>query len=216
MYTKIETYCKSLEQDFKLLQSERAQSLREIAEHLFSQRKKNATATLIYICTHNSRRSHFGQVWAQIAAAYYGITAIESYSGGTEATAFHPNAVSALERVGFVSERLSEETNPHYLVHFSSDALPCLCYSKIYSDAANPQSDFTAVMMCSDADENCPVIFGAAFRRSTPYADPKAFDGTLQESQAYDERCREIARDTLYLFFHLKKLLHGKEEEKLV
>ncbi|MCK4776283.1 MAG: protein-tyrosine-phosphatase, partial [Candidatus Krumholzibacteria bacterium] len=60
--------------------------------------------------------------------------------------------------------------------------------------------DFCAVMTCSQADKNCPVVVGASMRVAIPYDDPKAFDGTDQEAANYDERCRQISREMLYLF----------------
>ena len=55
----------------------------------FIQQKVNTrqAVNLNFICTHNSRRSHLAQVWAQAAAAYYGIRNVCCYSGGTEETA---------------------------------------------------------------------------------------------------------------------------------
>jgi hypothetical protein len=74
------------------------------------------------------------------------------------------------------------------------------CFSKSYEDASNPQQGYCAVMTCSHADENCPLIPGAALRISLPFEDPKAFDGTNEETARYDECCRQIAREMLYAF----------------
>jgi protein-tyrosine phosphatase/arsenate reductase len=48
-------------------------------------------------------------------------------------------------------------------------------------------------------------VFGAASRVSTPYEDPKAFDGTAEESKMYDARCKQIATETFYVFSKVKK-----------
>jgi hypothetical protein len=55
-------------------------------------------------------------------------------------------------------------------------------------------------MTCNDADENCPVIYGAELRISTPYEDPKKFDNTPEQDQKYKERCRQVASELLYIF----------------
>ena len=40
-------------------------------------------------------------IWARVAAYRAGFTEVETYSGGTEITAFNPRAVAALRRAGF-------------------------------------------------------------------------------------------------------------------
>ena len=54
-------------------------------------------------------------------------------------------------------------------------------------------------MCCSKADKKCPVIQGASSRYAIHYVDPKICDDTTEESFAYDERCREIAREMFYI-----------------
>ncbi len=157
------------------------------------------TARLTFICTHNSRRSHLAQIWAQAAAAHYGVPHVATFSGGTESTAFNPRAVAALKRAGFDIPEPEAAPNTRYRVAFSEGAEPLVCFSKVYTDAPKPAGEFCAVMTCSDADENCPMVAGAAARFAIPYDDPKAFDGTPQETEKYDERCRQIAREMLYL-----------------
>jgi len=155
---------------------------------------------LVFICTHNSRRSHLSQIWAQTAAGRYGVAGVETFSGGTEATAFNPRAVTALRRAGFTIPEPEAGANPRYQVRCHAEAPPLVCFSKVYGDASNPRSDFYAVMTCSQADQNCPVVAGAAQRIALPFDDPKAFDGTLEEAAQYDERCRQIAREMLFIF----------------
>ena len=155
-----------------------------------------------YICTHNSRRSHLGQVWAAVAASYYNIKNVHTFSGGTEATAFNPNAIQALERAGFRIEKTSLESNPLYKVYYSNEDY-VTCFSKVYSNAANPSTDFAAIMTCTDADEKCPIVLGATVKIATPYEDPKAFDGTELQDDKYDERCQQIALECLYVFSHV-------------
>jgi arsenate reductase len=159
--------------------------------------------SLTFICTHNSRRSHFGQIWAAVAAAWYGVDGVKTYSGGTEATAFNPRAVAALERAGFRVENPGGE-NPVYRVFFSKNEPALECFSKVYDHPDNPSENFAAVMTCSEADENCPFIPGAALRIPLTYEDPKEADGTPQETARYDERCRQIATELFFLFSQVK------------
>lgn len=157
-------------------------------------------AQLNFICTHNSRRSQLAQVWARVAADHVGVEGVTTFSGGTEETAFNPRAVAALRRAGLEIQGDSELANPVYRVAGWGGHEPLECRSKRFADPSNPQSGFIAVMTCSDADESCPFVPGAARRVALTYVDPKAFDGTDREAEAYDERCGQIAREMLYLF----------------
>lgn len=140
------------------------------------------------------------QLWARAASHYYGLPGIGCFSGGTEATAFNPRAVKAMEDVGFKIEKKSTADNPVYEVHFSKDAEPLEVFSKKYNAPGNPINDFAAIMTCSHADENCPVIIGAAKRIAITYDDPKDSDGTAQEETVYQERALQIGREILYAF----------------
>ena len=180
------------------IHADRKESLDMIAAFIQERKAKDATANLTFICTHNSRRSHLSQLWAATAAWYFAQDHVRTYSGGTEATAFNPRAVAAVERAGFqVLE--PEGKNPVYEVSFAPGHAVERCWSKKYDDPANPQKDFCAVMTCSEADKNCPVVFGALDRISLPYNDPKAADGTPEEAARYDERCLQIAAELFYV-----------------
>ncbi len=161
-------------------------------------------ARLTFICTHNSRRSHMAQVWAATAAAWYGIEGVETYSGGTEATAFNPRAVAALERAGFEIANPGGD-NPRYRVRFGPDAPPLTCFSKVTSESPNPREGFAAIMTCSAADEACPIVDGAALRVSIPYIDPKEADDTPEETARYDARSLQIAAEMFYLMSRVRE-----------
>jgi arsenate reductase len=206
LYSELTTYIKLVESTMAPPTGERLEALNDLATYLAEKNKEGKTAQLIFICTHNSRRSHLSQIWAQTSAAYYGLGDIVCYSGGTEATAFNYRAVAALERIGFRIENPGG-TNPRYSV-FSSDRIePLVCFSKTFSDASNPQREFCAIMTCSDADKNCPFVPGADFRIPIPYNDPKEADNTPAEPARYDERCRQIAGEMLYVMRKTKELI---------
>ena len=205
MDQKILNYIKQNTLDFSGISTERMQELDKIADYISSRIKSNESADLIYICTHNSRRSHFGQIWGATAAAYYGIKNVKTYSGGTEATACNFRSVEALKRVGYLIEKTTETSNPIYQIQYAIGGPKLTAFSKKYDDEANPKKGFCAVMTCTSADKACPVIFGASKRISTPFEDPKAFDGTAEESKKYDERCKQIATEAFYVFSKVKK-----------
>jgi arsenate reductase (thioredoxin) len=166
----------------------------------FMQQKANdgQEVNLNFICTHNSRRSQFSQLWAQTAAYYYNIPT-RCYSGGVEETAFNERAVASANRSGFEINGEGSD-NPRYKASFSENTKPLKMFSKLYDDDTNPTSNFAAIMTCSSADENCPYIPGTDKRISLLYDDPKEFDGTPQEAAKYDERSTQIAAELFYVF----------------
>ncbi len=207
MLNILEAKIQELEKDYNLIPRERQELLDSFTKYILGKIKKNAEINLIFICTHNSRRSVMSQIWAQTAAEYFNIPNIHCYSGGTEATAFNPRAVNAVKKAGFVVNQMDETENPLYLVYYSIDKPPIKCFSKVYSDKFNPQKDFAAIMTCSDADANCPVVFGAEARFPIRYDDPKEFDNTELEELKYDERFKQIGREMIYVFSKIKETL---------
>ncbi len=144
-----------------------------------------------------------------MATWHYGIEGVGTWSGGTEATAFNPRAVNAIENAGFEVKMVDNSDNPKYEIRYSDEVKPALAFSKKYSDNYNPQKNFIAVMTCSDADKNCPVVSGAEYRVSLTYEDPKEYDGTEMETDIYNERCMQIATEIFYAFGNAKNILNN-------
>ncbi len=144
------------------------------------------------------------QLWAQAAAGYFGVKEVHCYSGGTEATAFNPRAVKAMQDAGFDIKMIKQGSNPVYEVRFSNDTPAVVSFSKKYDDPFNHSKDFAAVMTCSHADENCPLVLGASSRIAITYDDPKDFDDTSSESSKYRERVHQIGREMLFAFSKVK------------
>ena len=160
---------------------------------------------LNFICTHNSRRSHLSQIWAQTLAFHFGIRNVFCYSGGTEATAMFPKVGETLSNQGFQIQQLSSDNNPVYAVKFDKNEAAIVCFSKTFDDGFNPTSEFAAIMTCSSADAGCPFIAGAEKRLSIRYEDPKAFDGTDLMDAKYTERSLEIASELYFVFSEIQK-----------
>lgn len=173
--------------------------LDEMAAFISERVQAGEPVPITFICTANSRRSHLGQVWAQTAAAYYGIPGVTAYSGGTESTACNIRTVRALRRAGFSVVQATNEDNPHYLIQYADGTPPIEAYSKVYDADENPSEGYLAAMCCADADENCPVVHGSLARIRLCYDDPKVADGTPEENARYDERCRQIAIEMFYV-----------------
>ena len=180
---------------------ERQNQLIEIAHILQTQLDKNGHLNMHFICTHNSRRSQFAQAWSHALAQERHLP-ISSFSGGVEITACNSRTVEALKRAGFeiVIPELNE--NPHYLIRWKSGT-PLTLFSKLYEDVTNPNSNFFALMTCSDADDNCPFIPGTLQRIPLRYKDPKYADDTPEETTAYDLCCNTIKTEIQFIFDQL-------------
>jgi protein-tyrosine-phosphatase len=200
LYPELEAYISETLPETDQITEPRKQQLHRLAKFVEDHAGNGETARLTFICSHNSRRSHLSQIWAQTAAHYFAVPHVETFSGGTEATAFNPRAVAALRRAGFRIETSAEEANPVYGVRYADDEKPMRIFSKVYDHPPNPTQGFCAVMTCSRADRSCPLVIGATDRITIPYEDPKESDGTNEETSNYDERCRQICREMLYLF----------------
>jgi hypothetical protein len=201
MNSLIKKYCDDRIAEFSSISEERKVLLKKLSNYFSKKSKRDEVINLVYICTHNSRRSHFGQVWAHIASRYFEIKNVFTFSGGTEATAFNINAINALKRVGFeISSEDSITSNPRYHLRFDDSEAPIICFSKVYNHAENPSTAFAAIMTCSDAEQNCPFIPGVELRIGTTYDDPKSFDNSPEQDEKYSERCAQIAREVLYVF----------------
>ncbi|MEY4030511.1 MAG: hypothetical protein RL284_1160 [Bacteroidota bacterium] len=172
----------------------------------YIQEKVNAgeSIRLHFICTHNSRRSHLSQIWAQTMAYHVGLKNVSCYSGGTEATAIFIKVLETLTSQGFQVLRLSGNENPVVAVKFAANENPILCFSKTYDHPFNPSTQFGAVMTCSNADEGCPIVVGSEARFPIKYDDPKAYDGTPLQTEKYAEKSLDIAREMWWVFSQIK------------
>tara|TARA_R110000850_G_scaffold218852_3_gene344480 strand:+ start:80927 stop:81550 length:624 start_codon:yes stop_codon:yes gene_type:complete len=203
VFPRIEASIKSL--NAESIPDERKTALQPLLDYIQTKVQQNQEVRLNFICTHNSRRSHLSQVWAQVMAAYFGIPNVFSYSGGTEATALFPKVAETLQEHGFEVLSLSEGNNSVYAIHYGENSHPVIGFSKTYDHSFNPASGFAAIMTCSQADAGCPFIAGAEKRIPITYDDPKAFDNTPQQAEKYHERSVQIATELFYVFSKISK-----------
>ena len=201
---EIEKFCKELESDTEIIPYERKEKLSKLSNYISNEIKEGQTPKIVVICTHNSRRSHIGQIWLAAGADYFQLPEIQTFSGGTEATAFNIRAVKAFQRIGFDISAMEETKNPIYQISWKKGMKPYQAFSKRYEEEPNPKEKFAAVMVCSEADEGCPFVFGCDFRLSLPFEDPKEFDETELETEKYDEKVRQIGREMLFVISQVK------------
>lgn len=195
MFSSIKNYLEDLDKICKPIEDERKSKLDQLAKII----NQSSSKDLIFICTHNSRRSHFAQIWMHIISEYLGHNKkVKSYSGGTEATALNPRTAQALSRIGFEIQ-VSAGANPLFQIRYDKVLSPIEAFSKVYSHPSNPQSDFIAIMTCNEASEACPIVTGAAIKFNLSYKDPKTADDSTMEVASYDASCAEIAQEILYL-----------------
>lgn len=182
------------------ISEERKQVLQPLIGYIREKRTHKEKIRLNFICTHNSRRSHLSQIWAQTMAHYFRIDNVECFSGGTEATAMFPKVAETLAKQGFEITKLSENQNPVYAIKFDQNEMPIIAFSKKYDDKFNPESDFCAIMTCSSADQGCPFIAGADKRIPVRYEDPKMYDGHAEMDEKYLQKSLEIGQEMFYVF----------------
>lgn len=202
MNQNIKNRCEVISKNFKEITADRKLLLEKLAESIQEKVNLNKEVNLVYVCTHNSRRSHLGQIWAKVAADFYGLK-INTFSAGTKATSFNINAINALTSAGFEIEKNNENSNPTYKVTFGEHK-SSICFSKKIDDFSLPKENFVAIMTCGNADENCPFIAGCDLRIATTYFDPKAYDNTVLQNEKYTERSNQIAMECLYVFSLIK------------
>ncbi len=190
--------------DISSINEDRKLVLRSLVHYIQNNVDVKRAVELNFICTHNSRRSHLSQVWAQTMAAHFGIRKVFCYSGGIEVTTLFPMVAETLKNSGFQVITISKGENQVYSVKFSEKAHSIICFSKTFDHDFNPKSKFAAVMVCSDAEEKCPFISNAEKRLSITYEDPKAFDNTPEQAEKYQERSLQIATEMYYVFSRIK------------
>ncbi len=199
-YPELQQYLMNVTTRISSIPDDRKAELATVADYIRERLSSTEQAKITFICTHNSRRSHLAQIWAQIAAEHYGLSGVETYSGGTEITAFNPRAIAALQHCGLkIVADDPTSTNPRYRVYTSETSAPQICFSKIYHAPPNPTAAYCAVITCSEADEACPVVLGCDLRIPIRYEDPKIADDTPSEAARYDERSNQICGEMFYL-----------------
>lgn len=203
LFSEIETLIKKLNP--KTISDDRKAVLQPLTDFIQSKVSKKQEIRINFICTHNSRRSHLAQVWAQTMASYFNIKNVFCYSGGTEATAVFPMIIETLKNTGFQIEKLANNNNPIYSIKYADSEHPIIGFSKKLDANFNPKSQFAAIMTCDSANEACPFVPGAEKRIPITFEDPKIFDNTPQQTEKYQERNLQIATELFYIFSQIKQ-----------
>ena len=202
MFSEIEQVIKGLNP--QTISVERKAILQSLTDFVQSKVLNHREIRINFICTHNSRRSHLSQVWAQTLAHYFNVKNVFCYSAGTESTALFPMVAETLRNSGFQIKTISKSENPVYSIKYTYNQHPIIGFSKRLDDDFNPKSEFAAIMTCDSANEACPFVSGAEKRIPITFEDPKAFDNTPQQAEKYNERSLQIATELFYVFSQIK------------
>ena len=211
----LQKYANSVVDEFEQIPVKRKKTLYKISHNLYEEWKVKLIAQPLFVCTNNSRRSQTAQVWFAVASLYYGVPNLTSFSGGSKETAFNIRAVEALRRAGIQIKKTdsSNTENPVYTTTLM-DKYQLDSYSKKCDDPKNPKTDFIAIMLCSDKDPSCPKVENANALFYLPFEDPRYEDHTASETKTYDNTCREIAREMLYVVSRMKARFVLDNEKK--
>lgn len=197
---------------FDALDEPQRKAGRELAEWIVANHEPGQPVHVTCVCTGNSRRSLLGAAMGNLAAAYYGMPEIHFHSGGTAPTACNRRTIAKLTAIGFDIEATGGEArrgdpataNPIYRMRWGT-GLETREFSKHYADPSNPQEGFAALMICSEADAECPVVAGAALRVSLPLLDPKMYDDGAYEAAKYAERRDDLGRFMLSVLVQARR-----------
>lgn len=201
---ELKRHAELLTTSFDMIDSTHHPSIERLADWIAENERNQRQSQIIAACTGNSRRSILCATMGNVAAAYYGLDSVKFYSGGTKPSAFNKRTIATLTDIGFQIESSGREAprgepktaNPIYRVRWGKD-LQASEFSKTYFDSDNPQTGFAAIMVCSEADAECPTIPGASMRLSMTFIDPKIYDEGAFEKDKYAERRDDIGRTFL-------------------
>jgi arsenate reductase (thioredoxin) len=209
---ELRQHAELLTTSFDMIEPNHHESIDKLAEWIATQWQPNSSLHVIAACTGNSRRSILSAAMGNMAAAYYGFDNIRFHSGGTAPSAFNKRTIAALKEIGFQIEATGQEAergdaktpNPTYHMTWGKD-LEATEFSKHFQDTSNPQSGFAVILVCSDADAECPIVPGASLRVSMTFIDPKVYDDGIFEAKKYAERRDDIGRTFLAVMANARR-----------
>ena len=137
--------------------------------------------TVVLLCTHNSRRSQYCEIWSKYFSSTYK-NKINFFSAGLVKTTVHKQIYRSLERVGIEVDKNSS---------VNIENITIAPFSKTLSDINKKQ--FISIMTCSDSEKSCPVDPRSLINLQLFYDDPKRYDNTPEEAEEYDKTSFMIA-----------------------
>ena len=137
--------------------------------------KRKAVKKILFICTHNSARSHMAEGFVN---ALYGERYL-AFSAGTEPSKVNPYAVRVMQEIGI-------DISDHR--------------SKSVDEFLDQDLDYV-VTVCDHAKEVCPFFPGGRKALHKGFQDPASVAGTEDEKLSLFRRVREEIRDWVEKIF---------------
>lgn len=193
----IEEFLRKSAMTINEIKPKRMEKLDVIARMIKKDVQHKGLANVVFVCTHNSRRSQFAEVALSLCLRELNMEQIETYSCGTEETRIAQPVVDLLKTYDMeVSEEVDKE-NP--IVSLDYEGWSKKLFSKTYEYKGFEDKEFVAVMVCDDAAENCPFVPRFVNRIPHSYIDPKRADGTDLQEKRYSQTFSLILQEMMYL-----------------
>lgn len=201
MKLSIQKYCERRLAELDWIDETRKQELAKLTAYI--RYKESDPIHLVFIDNDNARGSLFAQVWAKVAARYFGLEHVETYSAGNNATEIAGNFVYTLLSLQFDLFVEGDEVNSRHFFVFDNRKNACICFAKPIDHYSIPLENFGTID--TNPTRMNIILAGSELQVHFPYTDPQTSDGTSEAQQNYRQFSNEIAREMLYLFSRLKK-----------
>ena len=148
----------------------------------------NKTRSIVFLCTHNSRRSQICEVWGKVFAEIYR-KKININSAGAFKTVVHSQVYESIVKCGLIVNNKKE-------IFFDKKKF------KLNSKTTDSitMKNFIAVMTCSDTEKSCPHDSRSVRNIKMFFNDPRIYDETDKMSREYLKTTTYIAEELNYIF----------------
>lgn len=199
---KLDKFCRTAIQSFKIIQPERKMVLDEMARQLARKHY------VVFSCKTNSRRTLILQVWSQTAFYYYGLYNKHAFSTGDTVTPVYPRVAWVLQKSGFYVSNLLSAEPKGYMISISSDYPQNILSSK--DEIGTIDTLKGLVVSICEGNEETGNIAGKT-NIHLPYQSPTVFENTIREKQKYLHLNFQIALEMLYLAARTRELALQQE-----
>jgi len=196
--------------DSASISEERLLELDNLAELTLNTINKHGQAELLFVCTHNSRRSQIAELLCFAILNYFKVEEIDCLSAGTEQTHVNKRIIKAMRSAGFGIETSGFGDHIKYDL-ITENAMVKVLYSKTLDHILRKGPSMITVMVCDDADQNCPYV-PDTIRFSLNYTDPKFSDDSPEEPHVYADKVDEIGRELTHLVSSIVALKNASNE----
>ena len=135
---------------------------------------KNSKISVLFICTHNSCRSHIAE---GILNSMFG-SRYKGFSAGLKKTQVNPYAVEVMKEIGIDLSMHSSKT----LDKFSGEEFDIV------------------VTVCDNARENCPFFPGKKVIHKS-FKDPSEFEGSIEDTLEVFRETRDEIKSWIFRYF---------------